>query len=268
MMVTLLLAGCEPEAQGPDDYYDHDNFTVKLAAEKIIGHGQYQQKVQSGDEIIVDVQVQSATPLRELRITKTVDLKVDSSFGTNGTMVVNATAANLNYTFNYTPTVADVDRLVGFTFAAVNAAGESEVSDLTVVVTLSPRDNLTRKRWALTSVYHVNADEEAIKECEKDNAMLLNADGTIEITYGSDTGVGDCLFDGFNVYTGWSLSEDEKQFTRTYYGIFSPATVVTEVFEVETLTVDKLVLKQVLDLSDFGLSTEETFLFTYAATPR
>lgn len=268
ILLTLLLAGCEPEAQGPEDYTDHDNFTVKLSAGKSIGPGQYTQKVQSGNEVTVAVQVQSPAQLKELQIIKTVNLEVDPSFGTNGTMVISAMGNSFDYAFQYTPAVADVDQLVGFTFKAVNAAGGAETSDLTVVVTLSPRDNLSRRRWALASVYHVNANEEAIKECEKDNSMLLNADSTVVVVYGSDTGTGDCSFDGFNVYTEWYLSEDEKQFTRKYYGIFSPETVVTEEFEVVTLTVDKLVLKQVLDLSALGLSTEETFLFTYVATAR
>ncbi len=266
-LLMLAFLGCEPEEQGPEDFYDHDNFTVSLSADRSMGKGQYSRRAESGDEVNVDVNIQSATPLTELAITKTINLTVDSTFGNNGTLLVNASGNALDYDFHYVADTTDVDQLVGFTFEATNAAGETEVSDLTLAVTLSPRDNLPRKRWALTSILHVNNNnEEVIKECEKDNAMLLNADSTVVMDYGADTGAGDCVFDGFKVYDQWYLTEDEKQFVLVYHGLFDPTTTV-ESYEVKTLTTEELGIELTIDLTVLGLGIE-TFLYTYQATPR
>lgn len=265
----FIYIGCdEPDEQGPEDFFDNDSFTVKLAADRNIGEGQYIRKAESGDEVDVAVTLQSASSLSELEITKTLNLEVDSTFGTNGTMTVDASGTSFEYNFHYVTDTTDVDQLVGFTFEATNAVGETEVSDLTVEVTLSPRDNLPRRRWALTSILHVNNDnEEVINECEKDNSMLLNADSTIVLDYGEDTAVGACAFDGFNIYTKWYLTEDEQQFVREYYGIFSPNVTVVETFEVKILTVEELGLELTVDLTALGLGIE-TFLYIYKAVPR
>lgn len=268
LLPLLIYVGCEPDEQSPADFYDNDDFTVKLSADRSIGKGQYSKKVESGDEVNLDINIQSASALSKLKITKTVNLKVDPSFGTNGTMTIDASGTSFEYNFMYTTDTTDVDELVGFTFEATNATGETEVSDLNLIVTLSPRDNLPRRRWLLTSILHVNEDNaEVIKECEKDNSLLLNADSTIVVDYGADTGSPGCDFDGFNVYTKWYLSEDEKTFTWEYYGIFSPGTTVVESFEVKTLTTDVLAYEQTVDLTVLGLGIE-TFLYTYKATPR
>lgn len=268
MAVVLAFVGCEPDEQGPADYYDNDGFDVALSAERSLGEGQYSVKAESGDSVKVGIVLESTAPLTTLRITKTVNLALDTSFGTNGIKEVDISGTRFEYNFSYHTDTADIDQLVGFTFEATNAAGEVEVSDLNLVVTLSPRDNLPMRRWALTSILHVNEDnQEVIKECEKDNSLLLNADSTMVMDYGADTGSPGCDFDGFNVYTKWYLSEDEKAFTWEYYGIFSPATTVIESFEVQTLTTEVLAYEQTVDLTALGLGIE-TFLYIYEATPR
>lgn len=268
MTVVLAFASCEPDEQGPEDYYDNDSFVVELSAEKTIGHGQYSAKLESGDLINVEVNIESEVALATLEITKTVNLEVDPTYGQNGARVVDISSGTSEYEFSYTADTTDVDQLVGFTFEATNVSGEVEVSDLNLIVTLSPRDNLPRRRWLLTSILHVNeGNQEVIKECEKDNSLLLNSDSTMVFDYGTDTGSAGCDFDGFNVYTKWYLSEDEKTFTWEYYGIFSPATTVVESFEVTTLTTEVLAYEQTVDLTVLGLGIE-TFLYTYEATPR
>lgn len=267
LAMVAILVSCEEE-----DNATPDDPQVKLSAKVAPGHNQYRERVESGDEINIDVEVTSSAGLSKFTVTKTVNLSVDSTFGENGVLTVNpGGGSSFEYPFQYVPVVEDIDELVGFTFRAENANGSASESDLTLQVTLSPRDNLTMRRWLLKSVLHVNNEEEPnkeeIKECEKDNSMLLNADSTMVMDYGSDTGQGDCMFDGFNVYTSWHLTEDEKYFIRESHGIFSPDVTVIDSFRVKTLTVDQLAMEQDVDLTVFGMGIE-TFLYVYDATPR
>ena len=90
----------------------------------------------------------------------------------------------------------------------------------------------------------------------------------MSINYGTDTGTGDCGFDGFNVYDTWQLTEDEQFFIMTRHSIFSPDVTETETYRVVKLTTDELQLDIDLDLSVFGLSSEETFRYFLEAAPK
>lgn len=264
----ILFMGCEPDEQTPADYYDNSDFTVKLSADRSVGKGQYIRKVESGNEVNVVVSVQSASALSALKITKTVNLAVDPTYGNDGSLVVDASGTSFEYEFSYLPDTNDIDQLIGFAFEATNAVGESKVSDLTLAVTMSPRDNLPRRRWMLTSILHVNENNvEVINECELDNSILLNADSTMVMDYGDDTAAGDCAFDGFNVYEKWYLTEDEAQFVWEYSGLFDPGNITTEEYVVKVLTTEELRLELTVDLTELGLGVE-TFLYIYKATPR
>lgn len=250
-----------------------DNPTIEMDATKSYGHGQYQLKTESGDDVNITLKISSSSVLKSMKIKKTKNMQIDESYSEQGEKIVFSSSTEFAYTyaFEYTPLVVDVDQLIGFTFSVENEDGNVTESDLTLAVTLSPRDNLPRRRWVLKSKQWITdpdtPNSEGIADCEKDNAMILGEDASVTIDYGSDTGAGACLFDGFNVYTNWSLSDDEKTFSRTYYGIFSPDNFVTEVFDVKTLTVEKFELVQTMDLSAFGLGTEEQYLFVYEAMP-
>jgi hypothetical protein len=266
--ISAFLISCE-------DDYDSDAADpgIPLAhAEQQIeapGRGQYKLRALSGEQLEVTANMASVAPLRSLNITKTVNLEVDNSYGTNGTLTVDAGAVNGDYVFQYEPSESDVDQLVGFTFNAEGSNGAQLSSDLQLVVTLSPRDNLPRKKWLWKSKIWVDKDNlQDIKECEKDNFYLFNSDGTMSINFGDNTGTPGCDFDGFNAYDTWSLSEDEKTFTMVYYSIFSPDNLVTETYRVKTLTTEKLELEIDYDLSIFGEGTEETFLFEFTALPK
>jgi hypothetical protein len=266
VLMTAFIA-CEDKEEDLSN-----DLVINLSAAPAPGQRQFRERLQSGDEVNVEVDISSRASLTGFTIAKTVNLALDPSFGDNGVLTVNpGSGTSFQYPFHYVPSVEDVDQLVGFTFKASNTNGVSQESDLTLVVTLSPRDNLTRRRWLLRSVLHVNNEEqpnkEEIKDCEKDNSMLLNEDGTMAMDYGEDTGAGDCLFDGFTVYQSWQLTEDEQFFIRKSYGIFSPDVIVTDTLKVRTLTVDRLALEEEVDLSAFGLGIE-TFLWIYDAVPR
>lgn len=269
----LLIVMIIVFVQCDDDDDMIDNPIIEMDITKSHGHGQYQLKTESGDNVNISLTISSSSILKSLKIKKTKNLQTDESYSEQGEKIVFSSSTELAYTysFEYTPSVEDVDQLIGFTFSVENENGNVTESDVTMIVTLSPRDNLTRRRWGLKSKQWITdpdtPNSEGIADCEKDNAMILGEDASVTIDYGSDTGAGDCLFDGFNVYTNWSLSDDEKIFSRTYYGIFSPDNVITEIFDVKTLTVDKIELIQTMDLSAFGLGSEEKYLFVYDAMP-
>lgn len=262
-----IFFGCSEDEDLPGQSVD-----ITLSAEDLepSSPGEYRYQVESGNEVNINARIQSAVGLSNLVITKTVNNIIDDTYGTNGTTTVDVSGNEASYHFAYTPSVDDVDQLVGFNFKGTDSNGAMTEIDLQLVVTLSPKDNLPRRRWLLTSVFHVNQDEEAIKDCEKDNSMLLNEDGSMVFDFGADTAQGDCAFDGFTVYNKWYITEEDggSYFSREGYGIFAPDMVVVDTYEIVVLTTEKIEMKQTMDLSDFGESTEETFIFTYVATPR
>lgn len=268
LCISVFFIGCEADsAQGPEDYYDQGNLLVTLDAEKVPGQGQYRAVLQSDETLEIDVQIEAPQELETLRVTKTVNLQVDPTFGTNGTMEIPVSGTNYNYDFVYEPDVEDVDELVGFTFTAVTESGATRTSDLTTVVTLSPLDNLVSKRWVWTSIKHVNENnEEVINDCEKDNSFLFNADGTMRIDYGSITGTGNCGFDGLTPYANWYITEDGKFFVMEKYNVFTPDIIQEERYRIVNLSVDQLQLELEVDLTALGLGIE-TFLYTFEPEP-
>jgi hypothetical protein len=137
-----------------------------------------------------------------------------------------------------------------------------------MVVTLTPRENISRKKWLWASRLWVdNGNSQDLKDCEKDNFFLFNADGSIAVNYAAGTGAGDCAFEGFKVYDNWQFTADEKLFIVKKHDAFS-GVVEIDSFRVQSLTVEKMLLELDIDLSDFGLSTEETFLYEYTAQPK
>ncbi len=267
LTALAIFSGCSEEEDQPDQSID-----ITLSAEDLetSSPGEYRYQVESGNEVNISARIQSTVGLSSMVITKTVNNIIDESYGTNGTATVDVSGNEASFDFAYTPSVDDVDQLVGFNFKGTNSNGAMKEIDLQLVVTLSPIDNLPRRRWLLTSVFHVNQDEEAIKDCEKDNSMLLNEDGSMVFDFGPDTAQGDCAFDGFTVYNKWYITEEDgvQYFNREGYGIFAPETIVVDTYKIVGLTTEKMEMEQTMDLSDFGESTEETFIFTYVAMPR
>lgn len=264
--LTACIAGCEDD-MGSNSSDAAILLTAGGADIKAPGHGQYKLAVLSGDEISVAAGVASSQ-IQSLTITKTVNLAVDPVFGDNGVLTVDPASFDSEYIFNYSPPVTDIDQLVGFTFRVENSNGSTQVSDLTLVVTLSPRDNLPFRRWNLVSRLYVDGgNSEDLKECEKDDYYLFNGDGTMSLHYGTDTAAGDCALDGLTEYDTWELSEDEKFFIMKRHGIFSPDVTETQTYRVALLTTEKLELEIDLDLSFIGLSTKETFKYKMEAAP-
>lgn len=267
LTVFIALASCE------DDYQSNAGNEALLLTSgeadiKAPGNGQYRMEALTGTDVSVTANIPSSE-VRTLKITKTKDLEIDESYGTNGVLTVDPSSFDSDYTFLYTTTTEDADKLVAFTFQAERADGTTVTSDLTLVITFSPRDNLSRRKWLFTSKIWVDKDnKQDIKECEKDNHLYFNADHTMGQTFGAQTGSGDCAFDGFNVYDYWELSEDAQTFTMKYYGIFTPDVTTTEVYRLKMLTTTKLQLEIDFDLTWAGEGPEETFIYEYTAQPK
>lgn len=268
ILLLFMVTACEQAPQAPGYKPDDDGFRVHLSAEKIPGQGQYKLKIQTGDTIDVAVNIQSPAELKKLTITKKINLEVDTDYGQGGAKTIDIDGKTLEYQFIYVPDTDDVNQLVGFTFKATNMSGKTEVSDLTLEVNLSPRDNIPLVRWGLASILHVNeGNKEVIKKCEKDNSYLFNADSTVVKDYGKLTAKGGCKFDGLKVYDKWWLTPDEEHFVIVYHALFNPSDVTKQVYEVKTLTTEELGLQLTVDLSALGLGIE-TFLYTYKAKPK
>lgn len=262
MAVSAFFASCEDDTET-----NADDLSLPLSVAgsniKAPGNGQYRLNTLSAENVAVTAAIASAD-VRSFTITKKVNLVADPTFGQNGVLTVNPSSFGDEYVFNYLAPTSDIDKLVGFTFHVEKNDGSVLESDLTLVVTLSPRDNIPTKRWVWKSKIWVDADNaEDIKECEKDNYYLFNPDGTMSIKFGNNTGTAGCDFDAFIEYYTWVLSDDEKTLTLTRNS--DPS---TEVYRVKTLTTERMEIEIDYDLSVFGLSTEETFLFKLEAAPR
>lgn len=271
LLCIPLVMGCEADdAQGPEDFYDQGNFTVVLDANKAPGQGQYRKVLQSDETMTINVHVESPEPLQKIEITKTVNLEKDPSFGNGGVLEVSASGTSFDYAFVYEPSIADVDKLVGFTFRAITSSGKMSTSDLTATVTLSPLDNLVTKRWGFSSIKHVNSpnmpNEEVINDCEADNSFVFNADGSMSQDFGSITGVGNCGLDGLIIYDKWYITDDGEYFVMEKYNVFTPDIKEIESYRIVTLSVDRLQLELTVDLTVFGLGLE-VFLYTFLPEP-
>ena len=230
---------------------------IVLSMDKFLG--------KSGQKLTFTVSVSAPNGISSLTITKGVNLKTDSSFGTNGQMKVTASGNSLVYVFQYILDPGEVDKLVGFNFRVVDNMGLAAEKDFTLNTTVSGAQLIYSYRWNLKSkIWQKNPPEENIQQCEKDDSYLFNRDSTMSINYGQSA----CTCDGFNVYTKWTLSPDEKELTITYNSVFDPSKITENKYKISTLTKDKLIMSITYDLSAFGLTDHELFVFTYESSPR
>jgi hypothetical protein len=257
VVFTAIFASCEDDVES-----NAGNAAIAITQNeqsiKAPGNGQFKTTVYTSEQVTVAAAL-NAAELKSLTVTKTVNLAVDTQFGQNGTLTVNLSSFTSAYAFSYTGPTSEIGKLVAFTFRAEKKDGTVLTSDLTVNVTLSPRDNLPTKRWNWKSrLWTDGGNLEDIKECEKDNYFLFNADGSMSAQYGAPGCPQDLV-----VYYTWVLSDDEKTLTITRNG--DPA---MQVCRVKVLTTERLDIEMDYDLSIFGLSTEETFLYKLEAAPR
>ncbi|HYK43705.1 MAG TPA: hypothetical protein VEV83_00960 [Parafilimonas sp.] len=216
----------------------------------------------SGHDTTAQLDIVAPYGVSKLLITKTVNLVPDTAFGTLSVMPESTGADTYHYMFSYTFRPDEVDKLVGINFHLEDSTGHVAEKDLTVNTIASGAQIIYSHKWKLISKFWATANPPAenIQDCEKDNIYSYNADGTIPTP---NYGMNPCLFDGFNIYDNWTLSDDEKVFTQTYHSVFDTTKVTTEVYNVESLTSDRWVMDITLDLTAFGLSDHEKFVYTY-----
>lgn len=252
LFATVVFNSCKKDAEP-----DPNQPKITLSSEKFLG--------KSGQELVVTVNVTSPNGLSALLITKGVNLKPDNTFGTAGVLKVTGTGSTLTYVFKYTLQPEEVDKLVGFNFRVEDSKGLASEKDFTLNTTVSAAQLLYSYKWNLKSkMWQKNPPIENITDCEKDDAFLFNRDRTMSVNYGTSA----CTFDGFNVYDGWSLSDDEKELTITYHALFNPAQITNDKYKVISLTKEKLVMSITYDLTAFGETDHELFVFTYESSGR
>jgi hypothetical protein len=226
---------------------------MKLAPVNVTG--------KTGQQVEVNLDIVAPYGVSKLLITKTVNLVPDSAFGTISVTPESTGDNTYHYTFLYTYQPEEVDKLVGINFHLEDSKGNVAEKDLTINTTTSGAQIIYSHTWKLVSKLWTTANpvQESEQDCERDNLYHYNRDSSINIDYGANP----CTFDGFNIFDKWTLSEDEKTFTQTYHSVFDTTKVTTEVYNVESLTKDKWVMDIALDLSAFGLSDHEVFVYTY-----
>lgn len=252
--LVLLVTGCKKDDNDPNTpvlRLTPDNVTAK-----------------SGRTINTTLQISAPGGAKSVTMYKTINLQRDNTFGTAGTMTavpVSTGGNNYEYKFSYQLEGTEVDKLVGINFRFEDNAGRVAEKDLTVNTITSGQQTIYSRKWKLvsrlwTSITPVTEDKQP---CESDNVFTWNEDSTYNVAFGGSA----CTFDGFNVFDRWTLSEDEKTFTQVYHSLFDPAAITTETYTVKTLTKDKLVLVQLIDLTVFGLTDKEVFESTYEPVP-
>jgi hypothetical protein len=245
IVVSILLFSCKK------DSIDPNLPSLKLSPEMVSG--------KSGQPVEAILNIHAPYGAKSLEISKTVNLVTAS--GVTTVMPESLGDNNYRYVFTYSYLPEEVDKLVGINFHFEDEKGNAAEKDLTINTIASGWQIIYSHTWKVTSILWTtrNPVEESLKDCEKDNLTHYNRDSTILVNYGAQA----CTFDGFNVYDKWTLSEDEEIFTQIYHSVFDPTKITVEKYTVKSLTKDKLVMEIALDLSAFGLSTHEVFVYTY-----
>lgn len=250
-LLVVILAGCKKDSADPNTP------TLKLTPDKVSG--------KSGRDVEATLSIIAPNGAKDVAIYKTINLKKDVNYGTVTAIPTDLGNNMFEYKFTYQLAPEEVDSLVGFNFRFTDNKGIAAEKDLTVNTVASGQQIIFSRSWKLISRMwtSVDPDQEDIKDCDKDNVFTWNRDSTYSVNFGSNA----CTFDGFNVFDTWSLSEDEKTFTQIYHSLFDPASITTEEYTVTTLTRDRLVMQMYVDLSVFGLSDKEVFVYTYEPAP-
>ncbi len=253
LLIIISTNSCKKDTQGIN------NPIMKLSNNNVIGLS-YQIDT-------IRVSISSPIGIKSLIITKGVNLKQDNTYGTNGVLTVSPNTTGQKtwvYTFTYMFNPAEVGKLVGFNFRAVDVNDNASVTDLTVNTTVSNFQLLSAYKWNITNEVDLTANALALQPCQTGDYYLFNTDLSMVTGYGPNK----CTFDGFNVYTGWALSSNQKTLSITYASVFNATQITTDSYTIKTLTNRQLILDVYYDLSAFGLSNHELYEFTYTSSAK
>jgi hypothetical protein len=253
ILLISFLISCEK-----DNSADANMPIIKLSKNNVVGKSEYV------DTFLITIS--APQKIKSFIITKSINLVDDNTFGTNGKIVVTDAIGKTDYqySFIYKYQPDEVDKLVGIFFTVTDDAGNSREADLTINTTVSGKELLMRYKWNLKTKFWVTANQDDTKDFDTDNIYIFNDDSTMSLDYGTKKDI----YDGLNIYYRWELTNDEKTLTMKYYDVFNPNNVTSEVYAVQTLTRDKLVLDIGYDLSWLGYSTNEIFRYTMVPLPK
>lgn len=246
-MGLILFSSCKK------DSIDANLPTMTLVPEMVSG--------KTGQQVTAILTIHAPYGAGSLEISKTINLV--SAFGVTTVIPAGLGGNNYQYTFTYTYLPEEVDKLVGINFHFIDEKGNVAEKDLTVNTIASGSQIIYSHTWKLTSKLWTthNPPQESLQDCDKDNLTNWKRDSSIAVNYGA----AGCTFDGFNIFDKWTLSDDETLFTQIYHNVFDPTKITVEKYTIISLTKDKLVMQIGLDLSAFGLSKNEIFVYTYEA---
>jgi hypothetical protein len=263
LLTTVLISSCKKDSSDPAKP------TVTLSDDSI--------KVTSGDSIRVTIDATAEAGLSSIKVTKYRNNVVDASYGTSGVLTVEVPAANasFSYVFRYKTDTTDVDQLIYFTVKATATNNDFEEKDIAVGVTMSPRDNLTRKLWKNFAVIRVLTGDDISEPKDLDDVMTLNADSTWSMDWG--TVLSDWGLEAFQTCQTYSVSADNKFFTRRYSdGLGNDNRVdvmdikkltVTE-FDIQINHLDMTYFNSVEPVPDVLWTADESFIYKWSAQPR
>lgn len=260
LILAICIMGISTLTSCEKDKGDPNQPVLRLTPEKVTG--------KSGRTVEATLFIQAPNGPGKITMYKTVNLQRDNSFGGTGTITAqpqNTGDDTYVYTFTYQLQDDEVDQLVGINFRFEDSKGLAEEKDLTVSTTTSGQQIIYGRRWMLKSRLwtSVSPAVEDMQDCEKDNVFIWRSDSTYTVNFGTAA----CTFDGFNVFDRWELSEDEKTLTQEYYSLFDPSNRTVETYKVRSLSSERMVLEQLIDLTIFGLTDKEVFVSTYEPAP-
>ena len=257
---TLLLSGLVFISSCKDDEPDPDAPTITLSAASFSG--------KTGEMATTTATVTAPGGLASFTVTKFLGLDADPSFGTSGTMAVTSP-----YTLNYDLAGEGLDTPVRFAFAAEDDNGKTASVDFVVTTEASVEYLLTNFNWQwkskLGKCLESEPETEQIVECETDNVFTFNADGTMSIDYGAQTGSGGgtCDFDGVVPETSWELNADESALTITKINAFDPNDIRMEVYNIVSADAIAIESTSTIDLTVFGCIVYD-WTFVWSGVPQ
>jgi len=156
-----------------------------------------------------------------MTITKYNGTTIDTDYGTDGSMEV---STGLPYTFTYTLGPEGLDgTAVRFGFVVEDDNQLMGQTNLIITTEATRTQLLTFFDWQYNSLLWQDTPDtwaEGIAECEKDNILSFNTDGTMDYDYGALVGPdncgdggceGSCSGDGQLTWAGWAFNDDETE---------------------------------------------------------
>lgn len=190
--------------------------------------------------------------VKSIKITKYIGTTVDNSYGTNGTLTVNAAT----YALSYTLSGEGLSNPVRFNFVVEDNDGATNSGSVDFVVTteITLRYVLTAYDWQWESKFGkdlvANPAKEQILPCELDNEYVFT--DTLALDYGPLTGAGGgtCDFDALIIGSSWELNDATNELKLHFFNAFNG--LVTETYQVTAFSATQFTATSFVDLSVFG----------------